>query len=244
MCANARESAVPERAVPDRGLPEPAVPDRELRRVARQLNLPGFGLAQQQRLHRAHVLIVGAGGLGCPALQQLAAAGIGEITLVDADLIDLSNIHRQILFGADDVGQPKVEVAARRAQQLQPGIILHPLQQRLTVDNACELVGGVDLVVDGSDSFATKYLVADAAEITGTPLVWGTVLRFAGEVALFHSGPATPPAASSPFERGVGLRDFFPDQPGADFAPDCATAGVLGVTTSVVAGLIDRKSVV
>ncbi|MBC2682417.1 ThiF family adenylyltransferase [Corynebacterium anserum] len=204
----------------------------ELRRVARQLNLPGFGLEQQEALHNAHVLVVGAGGLGCPALQQMAAAGIGEITVIDDDTVDITNIHRQILFGADDVGKPKVEVAAERIRALQPGIRVHTLQERLTPDNALELVHGVDVVLDGSDSFSTKYLVADAAEATSTPLVWGTVLRFRGDVALWHSGVNTADA------RGVGLRDLFPEQPGGDFVPDCATAGVLGVTTSVIAGLM------
>lgn len=204
----------------------------ELRRVARQLNLPGFGLEQQEALHNAHVLVVGAGGLGCPALQQMAAAGIGEITVIDDDTVDITNIHRQILFGADDVGKPKVEVAAERIRALQPGIRVHTLQERLTPDNALALVHRVDVVLDGSDSFSTKYLVADAAEATSTPLVWGTVLRFRGDVALWHSGVNTADG------RGVGLRDLFPEQPGGDFVPDCATAGVLGVTTSVIAGLM------
>lgn len=206
--------------------------DSELRRVARHLNLPGFGLEQQEALHNAHVLVIGAGGLGCPALQQMAAVGIGEITLMDDDTVDITNIHRQILFGAEDVGKPKVEVAAERARALQPGIRIHALKERLTPENAVELVGRADVVLDGSDSFATKYLVADAAEATSTPLIWGTVLRFRGDVALWHSGTDTADG------RGVGLRDLFPEQPGGDFVPDCATAGVLGVTTSVIAGLM------
>ena len=204
----------------------------ELRRTARHLNLPGFGIEQQRRLHAAHVLVVGAGGLGCPALQQLAAVGVGKITIIDDDTVDLTNIHRQILFTADDVGKPKVEVAAARIRGLQPGIEVCELRRRLDSANAVAIVGGVDLVLDGSDSFGTKYLVADAAEITSTPLVWGTVLQYRGDVALWHSGTETEDG------RGVGLRDIFPVQPGGDFVPDCATAGVLGVTTSVVAGLM------
>lgn len=204
----------------------------ELRRTARHLNLPGFGIEQQRRLHAAHVLVVGAGGLGCPALQQLTAVGVGKITIIDDDTVDLTNIHRQILFTAGDVGKPKVEVAAARIRGLQPGIEVRELRRRLDSGNAVEIVGGVDLVLDGSDSFGTKYLVADAAEITSTPLVWGTVLQYRGDVALWHSGTETEDG------RGVGLRDIFPVQPGGDFVPDCATAGVLGVTTSVVAGLM------
>lgn len=216
--------------------PHAELPQDELQRVARQLNLPGFSMDHQRCLYNSHVLIIGAGGLGCPALQQLAAAGVGEITLIDADSVDITNIHRQILFGAGDIGQPKVAVAARRAKDLQPGITIHELQQRLTPDNALELFRTVDLVVDGSDTFATKYLAADAAEITGTPLVWGTVLRYEGQAALWHSGPG------APHDRGVGLRDFFPEQPSSDFAPDCATAGVFGVTTSIIAGLMVTRA--
>lgn len=211
-------------------------PETELRRIARQLALPGFGLEQQQRLADAHVLVIGAGGLGCPAMQQLAAVGVGHITVIDDDTVDLSNIHRQILFGVEDQGRPKVEVAAGRLRHLQPGITVTALRRRMTTQNAVELVKGADLVLDGSDTFATKYLVADAAEVTGTPLIWGTVLRYRGEVALWWSGPGAP-------EPGVGLRDLFPDQPPADSVPDCATAGVLGVTTSVVAGLMTTEAV-
>ena len=219
-------------------MPElPQLTREELRRTARHLNLPGFGIEQQERLHAAHVLVVVAGGLGCPALQQLAAVGVGKITIIDDDTVDLTNIHRQILFRADDVGKPKVEVAAARIRGLQPGIEVRELRERLTSENAVEIVGGVDVVLDGSDSFGTKYLVADVAEITSTPLVWGTVLQYRGDVALWHSG------ADVEGGRGVGLRDIFPVQPGGDFVPDCATAGVLGVTTSVVAGLMVTQTV-
>lgn len=203
--------------------------DQELRRTARQLALPGFGIEQQTRLQQSHVLVIGAGGLGCPGMQSMAAAGIGRITVIDDDTVDLSNIHRQILFGAADQGRPKVEVAAERLRQLQPEIQVTPLMQRLTADNAVELFSGVDVVVDGSDTFATKYLAADTAEITGTPLLWGTVLRFAGQVALW--------------DQSVGLRDLFPRQPDADSVPDCATAGVLGVTTAIVANLMGTEVV-
>lgn len=209
----------------------------ELRRTARHLNLPGFGMEQQEQLHDAHVLVVGAGGLGCPALQQLAAVGVGRLTIVDDDTVDITNIHRQILFGASDVGRKKVEVAAERIRDLQPGIVIDALDQRVTRDNAVELFSAVDLVLDGSDSFATKYLVADATELTSTPLIWGTVLQYRGDVALWHSGKGTSDG------RGVGLRDLFPEQPGGDSVPDCATAGVLGVTTSVVAGLMVTQAV-
>lgn len=212
------------------------LPHSELRRTARQMNLPGFGLDQQKSLHNAHVFVIGAGGLGCPVMQTLAATGIGRISVIDDDLVNISNIHRQILFGAADVGRPKVEVAGERLRQLQPGIELGLYRDRFTPANAVELLEGVDVLIDGSDTFATKFLAADAAEITGTPLVWGSVLRYRGDVALWWTGPGAP-------DGGAGLRDLYPAQPAADSVPDCATAGVLGVTTSVVGGLMATETV-
>lgn len=209
------------------------LPHDELHRVARQTLLPGFGIAQQEALHGTHVFVIGAGGLGCPLMQQLAAAGVGEISVIDGDTVDLTNIHRQILFGAEDVGRSKVEIAAEKLEQLQPGIVVHAIRDRLTADNALDYLRGVDILVDGSDTFATKFLAADAAEITGTPLVWGSVLRFRGDCAVWWSGPGA--------ESGVGMRDLYPLQPDPDSVPDCATAGVLGVTTSVVAGLMSTE---
>ncbi|ERS42683.1 MULTISPECIES: ThiF family adenylyltransferase [Corynebacterium] len=209
------------------------LPREELHRVARQTLLPGFGIAQQEALHGTHVFVIGAGGLGCPLMQQLAAAGVGEISVIDDDTVDLTNIHRQILFGTQDVGRSKVDVAAEKLEQLQPGIVVHAIRDRLTADNAVDYLRGVDILVDGSDTFATKFLAADAAEITGTPLVWGSVLRFRGDCAVWWSGPGA--------ESGVGMRDLYPLQPDPDSVPDCATAGVLGVTTSVVAGLMSTE---
>jgi len=212
------------------------LPHDELARTARQMNLPGFGLEQQARLHKAHALVIGAGGLGCPVMQTLAATGVGEITVVDDDVVSLSNIHRQILFGAADVGRKKVEVAAERLRELQPGIAVHAVDGRLDEGNILTHLRGIDVLIDGSDTFATKFLAADAAEISGTPLVWGSVLRYRGDIGLWWSGPGAP-------EPGVGLRDLYPSQPDPDSVPDCATAGVLGVTTSVVGGLMATETV-
>jgi len=210
--------------------------ENELRRTARQMNLPGFGPQQQEALQRAHVFVIGAGGLGCPIMQTLAATGVGHISLIDDDMVDLTNIHRQILFGASDVGRKKIEVAAERLRELQPGIRVDTIEGRLDASNATDLLDGVDVLIDGSDTFSTKFLAADAAEITGTPLVWGSVLRYRGDVALWWTGPGAP-------ETGAGMRDLYPEQPDADSVPDCATAGVLGVTTSVVGGLMSTEVV-
>src|SRR5699024_4031096 len=165
------------------------LPENELRRVARDLALPGFGIEEQERLYNAHVLVIGAGGLGCPAMQSLASAGIGTITVIDDDTVDLTNIHPQIVFGANDVGKLKVDVAAKRLTELQPGILVHALAHSLNTANAVEIVGSVDFVLDGSDSLSTTYLAADAAEITGTPLAWATVSRYHADLAIFHPWP-------------------------------------------------------
>lgn len=212
------------------------LPAAELRRTARQMNLPGFGPEQQKALHNARVLVIGAGGLGCPVLQSLAATGVGHLTVVDDDTVSVSNIHRQVLFGASDVGKKKIEVAAQRLTQLQPGIELTLVDARFSADNALELLDGIDVLVDGSDTFSTKFLAADAAEITGVPLVWGSVLRYRGDVAVWWSGPGAP-------DGGAGLRDLYPAQPDPSSVPDCATAGVLGVTTGVVGGLMATEVV-
>lgn len=212
------------------------LPLDELKRTARQMNLPGFGPEEQEALHDARVLVIGAGGLGCPVMQTLAATGVGHITVWDDDQVDITNIHRQILFGAGDVGRRKVDVAAERLRALQPGIEVNAVFDRLTPDNFIEALDGIDLLIDGSDTFATKFLAADAAEITGTPLLWGSVLRYRGDIALWWSGPGAP-------EGGVGMRDLYPTQPDADSVPDCATAGVLGVTTSVVGSLMSTEAV-
>ncbi|MDK8879863.1 ThiF family adenylyltransferase [Corynebacterium sp. MSK008] len=212
------------------------LPERELKRTARQMNLPGFGPEQQQRLYDAHVLVIGAGGLGCPIMQTLAATGVGHITVWDDDTVDITNIHRQILFGADDVGRRKIDVVAERLRALQPDIEVNTVFDRLTPDNFIGALEGIDLLIDGSDTFATKFLAADAAEVTGTPLLWGSVLRYRGDIALWWSGPGAP-------ADGVGLRDLYPTQPDADSVPDCATAGVLGVTTSVVGSLMSTEAV-
>lgn len=218
------------------------LPAEELKRVARQTILPGHGLREQERLHEAHVLVIGAGGLGCPLMQALAAAGVGEISVIDDDTVDITNIHRQILFGASDVGRPKVEVTGERLRELQPGLTFHGIHGRLRADNAAELLEDVDVLIDGSDTFATKFLAADAAEATGTPLVWGSVLRYRGDVAVWWSGPGAGTGAETA-GRGVGMRDLYPSQPDPDSVPDCATAGVLGVTTSVVAGLMATETI-
>lgn len=200
--------------------PEHARLDRE--RTDRQRRLPGFN---QDAVAGARVLVIGAGGLGCPVVQALAAAGVGYLHIVDSDLVELSNIQRQPLFGVPDVGEPKAEVAARRALDLCPSLTVETTIRH--VDASCILdlfaASAPDCVVDCTDTFASKYLIADAAQVAGLPLVWGTVLRFGGSVSLFEAD-------------GAHLRDIFPTTP--QTVESCAIAGVLGATTAVVGSLM------
>lgn len=194
----------------------------ERQRYRRHLQLAEIGEAGQQRLRAARVLVVGAGGLGCPILQYLAAAGVGTLGLADADKVELTNLPRQILYGPEDVGQLKVEAAARALQRLNElnTYQLHPL--RVSPDNVRELVAGYDVVVDGSDNFPTRYLLNDACVSLGRPLVSGAIYKFEGQVSVFN------------YEGGPSYRCLFPEPPGAAEAPDCNTTGVLNVLPGLI----------
>lgn len=185
-------------------------------RYARQISLAGFGEAAQADLLNSHVLVIGAGGLGAPVLSYLAAVGIGTISIIDPDVIELSNLHRQVIHSEDGLGERKVDSAGDRLRGLNSSIEIRTYPVLLDAENALDLISGVDLVVDGSDNFATRYLANDACEILGRPLVWGTILGFDGQVAVFDS------------RRGATLRDLYPNVPAPGSVPDCATAGVLG----------------
>ncbi|WP_432791605.1 ThiF family adenylyltransferase [Brevibacterium sp. K11IcPPYGO002] len=185
-------------------------------RYARQLRLSGFGESAQAALLDSHVLVIGAGGLGAPILSYLAAVGIGTITVVDPDIVELSNLHRQVIHTEAAVGTRKIDSARQRMNGINSSIEVRTIAQLLTADNALDLFDGVDIVVDGSDNFATRYLANDACEILGLPLVWGTILGFDGQVAVFD------------VEHGATLRDLYPDVPAPGSVPDCSVAGVLG----------------
>lgn len=200
--------------------------DRELRRYARHLTLPGFGAAAQEKLRASRVLVIGAGGLGSPALQYLAAAGVGHITVIDDDVVDESNLQRQVIHRESDIGRPKAESARDAILRLDSQMSVTALVERLSVDNALELFADHDVVLDGADNFATRYLSNDAAELTGTPLVWGTILQFAGQVSVFwpHRGPM--------------LRDLYPDIPDPGSVPSCAAGGVLGAMPGQIGSMM------
>ena len=202
----------------------PFSPD-ELLRYQRHLGLAGFGPDAQARLRAGSVLVVGAGGLGCPALLYLAAAGVGRIVLIDPDTVDVSNLQRQILYTTADLGHPKSLAAAERLRALNPHLTIEPLVARLTRANALELVRSVDVVLDGSDNFATRYLVNDACVLADRPLVYGAIQGFEGQASVFnHNG-------------GPTYRCLFPEPPPPGAAPNCAEAGVLGVLPGLIGTL-------
>lgn len=200
----------------------PSLDAAERRRYARHLTLPEVGIEGQSRLKAASIVVVGAGGLGAPLVQYLAAAGVGRLGIVDFDRVDESNLQRQVLYGTSDVGRPKTEVAAERVAAINPHVevVAHPV--RLEAANARAIVTDYDLVVDGTDNFATRYLVNDACVLTGTPNVYGSIYRFEGQVAVFD-----PP-------EGPCYRCLFPEPPPPGEVPNCAEGGVLGVLPGIV----------
>jgi adenylyltransferase/sulfurtransferase len=199
-----------------------ALTPEEIVRYQRHLSLQGFGLAAQERLKAGSVLVIGAGGLGCPALLYLAAAGVGRIAIVDPDKVDSSNLQRQVLYVSADQGANKAETAARRLRSLNPLIRVDAHPVRFSRSNALELVRSCDLVVDGSDNFPTRYLVNDACVIAGRPFVYGAIQGFEGHVSVFN------------WRGGPTYRCLFPEPPEPGTVPNCAEAGVLGAVTGLI----------
>ena len=198
----------------------------EMQRYARQMAVPEFGAAGQEKLRAARVLLIGAGGLGSPAALYLAAAGVGTLGIVDADAVELSNLHRQLLHGAEDVGRPKVASAAATLRGVNPHVRVEPMGERFTASNALDLARGWDVVVDGSDNFPTRYASNDACVALGIPNVYGSVWRFEGQVSVF-----------APHLGGPCYRCVNPRAPERGTVPSCAEAGVLGVMPGLVGTL-------
>jgi sulfur-carrier protein adenylyltransferase/sulfurtransferase len=197
----------------------------EVRRYSRHLIIPDVGKTGQRRLKGAKILCVGAGGLGSPALMYLAAAGVGTLGIVDFDVVDESNLQRQIIHGQSDVGRPKAVSAMESIQEINPlvNVVLH--QERLDSDNALEIFSGYDLIVDGTDNFATRYLVNDACVLLGKPYVWGSIYRFDGQASVFWA------------EHGPCYRCLYPEPPPPGMVPSCAEGGVLGVLCGTVGSI-------
>lgn len=194
----------------------------QLTRYSRHFLLPEVGEAGQARLLDARVLMVGAGGLGSPSAYYLAAAGVGTLGIVDHDVVDLSNLQRQILHSNDRIGEPKTESARQTLQGLNPDVRVVPYAERLSSDNVMEVIADYDIVVDGCDNFPTRYLVNDACVMTGKPNVHGSIFQFEGQVSVFHPG------------NGPCYRCLYPEPPPPGMAPSCAEAGVLGVLPGLI----------
>ncbi|WP_304451744.1 adenylyltransferase/sulfurtransferase MoeZ [Nocardiopsis sp. YSL2] len=203
----------------------------EVRRYSRHLIIPDVGMDGQKRLKNAKVLVVGAGGLGSPALLYLAAAGVGTLGIIDFDVVDESNLQRQIIHGQSDVGRPKAESARDSIKEVNPNteVILH--QDRLESDNALEIFADYDLILDGTDNFATRYLVNDAAVLLNKPYVWGSIYRFDGQVSVFWN------------EYGPQYRDLYPEPPPPGMVPSCAEGGVLGVLCASIGSVMVNEAI-
>jgi molybdopterin/thiamine biosynthesis adenylyltransferase/rhodanese-related sulfurtransferase len=195
-------------------------------RYHRQMILKGFGEAGQEKLALAKVLVIGAGGLGCPALLYLAAAGVGELAVMDDDVVALHNLHRQPIYNMDDIGKPKAERIAAFLQRLNPDILVVPYTQRLTAVIALEIMGRFDIIIDGTDNFSSRYLINDACVLLNKPLVFGAVSQYEGQISIFNVAQKDEPA--------VNYRDLFPDPPAPGEVLNCAEAGVLGSLPGII----------
>src|SRR5688572_4542652 len=202
----------------------------ELSRYNRHIIIPEFGLEAQQKLKASKVLVIGSGGLGSPVLLYLAAAGIGTIGIVDFDVVDDSNLQRQVLFGVSEVGQPKAEAAKRRLESLNPHITIKIYNTQLTSKNALELIKDYDVVADGTDNFPTRYLVNDACVLLGKTNVYASIFQFEGQISVFNY-------KNSKGEVGPNYRDLYATPPPAGLVPSCAEGGVLGVLPGILGSL-------
>ena len=203
----------------------------ELKRYSRQIILPEIGITGQEKLKNAKVLVIGAGGLGCPVLQYLVAAGVGEIGIVDDDTVDISNLHRQILYGVNDVGGLKVVVAKEKLEILNPHVFITAFPVRFTADKAEDICGVYDLIIDGSDNFETRYLVNDTCVALGKPLVFGSIFKFEGHVSVFN------------YQDGPDYRDVFPEAPPVAEVPNCAEIGVLGILPGIIGTYMANEAI-
>jgi adenylyltransferase/sulfurtransferase len=218
-------------------LVEPAaeLTKEEVARYSRHLIIPDVGVTGQKRLKNAKVLVIGAGGLGSPALLYLAAAGVGTLGIVDFDVVDESNLQRQVIHGQSDVGKLKAASAQESIAEVNPFVKVHLHTDRLDSSNALEIFEQYDLIVDGTDNFATRYLVNDAAVILGKPYVWGSIFRFEGQVSVFWE--------DAPNGKGLNYRDLYPEPPPPGMVPSCAEGGVLGVLCASIGSIMVTEAI-
>ena len=211
--------------VPLTGEKDMAFTDDQLERYSRHLILKEIGVRGQKKLLAARVLVIGAGGLGSPAAMYLAAAGVGTIGIIDDDVVDLSNLQRQIIHGTGNVGMPKVESAAETVTSINPDVTVKPYHIRVSAGNIAELIAGYDVIVDAADNFSTKFLINDACVLAGKPYIYGGALRFEGQLMTYVPG------------RGPCYRCIFRDMPAAGEVPSCKEAGVLGAVVGVIGSM-------
>ena len=215
--------------------PAPELTREEVARYSRHLIIPDLGPDGQKRLKNARVLVIGAGGLGSPTLLYLAAAGVGTIGIVDFDVVDESNLQRQIIHGVADVGRSKAQSARDSIAAINPLVDVRLHEVRLDAGNAVELFEQYDLIVDGTDNFATRYLVNDAAVLAGKPYVWGSIYRFEGQVSVFWE--------DAPDGLGLNYRDLYPEPPPPGLVPSCAEGGVLGIVCASIASVMGTEAI-
>src|SRR5204862_3188744 len=202
-------------------------------RYQRQIILPGFREKGQRELLQTKVIVVGAGGLGCPALQYLTAAGVGTIGIIDDDVVSLNNLQRQVLYSVNDIGFSKAERAAITLRQLNTGIKIISYYERLTTQNALALFKEFDIIIDGTDNFSTRYMINDACVLLNKPLVYGAISQFEGQVSVFRNKN----------EEDVNYRDIFPDPPKDGEVLNCAEAGVLGVLPGIIGTMMANETI-
>ena len=225
---------------PDRSLPPLVEPAAELTRdevarYSRHLIIPDLGVDGQKRLKNARVLVIGAGGLGAPTLLYLAAAGVGTIGIVDFDVVDESNLQRQIIHGVSDIGRSKAQSARDSIAEVNPLVDVRLHEERLERHNAVGLFEQYDLILDGTDNFATRYLVNDAAVLAHKPYVWGSIYRFEGQISVFWE--------DAPDGRGLNYRDLYPEAPPPGMVPSCAEGGVLGILCASIASVMGTEAI-
>jgi sulfur-carrier protein adenylyltransferase/sulfurtransferase len=225
----------PHRSLPPLVEPAAELTRDEVARYSRHLIIPDLGVDGQKRLKNARVLVIGAGGLGAPTLLYLAAAGVGTIGIVDHDVVDESNLQRQIIHGVSDVGRPKVQSARDSIAEVNPLVNVRLHEERLETHNAVSLFEQYDLILDGTDNFATRYLVNDAAVLAHKPYVWGSIYRFEGQVSVFWE--------DAPDGRGLNYRDLYPEAPPPGMVPSCAEGGVLGILCASIASVMGTEAI-
>lgn len=210
--------------------------DKKYERYQRQILLKEFGITAQQKLLQSKVLVVGAGGLGCPVLQYLVAAGVGTIGIVDDDVVSLNNLHRQVLYSVNDIGLPKAKVAAEKLKLLNDEININTYNIRLTNQNALSIIKNYDILVDGTDNFSSRYMINDACVLLNKPLIYGAISKFEGQVAIFN-------AMNKKNSRAVSYRDLFSNPPKDDEVLNCAEAGVLGVLPGIIGTMMANETI-